>query len=688
MRADFFELLDNVVTSYDQTKTTIQGRIKQDTIDSVDVLGPPLTGFADVFSDTGVALSGVFAISPNIISNVVRVFVLGAEAAGLTPLLLYNFNLITASFTYIGKINFPTADVAATTTTFRALKINDSGTTDWDIFVMTTGSVLINGGPYRLNNLALADFTPSGTTLSFATGNDQKAVYMMQDPANVGSAHLNTATAGAALDTSGTKLYVHNGVAATHQYYVFDYSSTPTYVTNAITGLAATDVITDTGHSFVNNDPVVFTALTGGAGLTVGTTYFIVGAVAGVSYQVSATSGGAAVNFTTDISAGTIGRAFGTSTNNFMHKTANLPALSGTLLLNNSERHATPAHGSNSGQLCVAFGTSTTLYLGQLSELTSGATTWPSLAFANLLGSTNQVTTPTSAFIGWDDNWDRFVYNSNTALFYFKQLVNNVIDIQAGFLNTVYYEGTTPDYVDFGAATVTGLEARHGYLFFTSTTVGQRGLFAQDVYSNSFFDYSYIVTKVIDTPAALYRALGTIEKLFDITSPMVFYYRTSGFGSISGGWTQVDTATELSGIAPGDQVQFKIAFNPSDDAGTNPSQIVELILINDSDLEHDDHFQLSKELSSTGGTHKAVWYLAKTFPGSVPTLYARATQQGTSTSVGSADTAGDPSEFRYSTNGGTSWNALGTIPNTVGTLIEWTISPNPTVDYLPTLKET
>lgn len=691
MKAKFLDLNEVITGTYDQTKTTIQGRYYQKTINSQLVLGPPLTQFIDVVTDTtaggAVTPSGVFRLSPILTGNIARLFILGSEAAGVTPLLLYNFDITTGSKTYVGRINFQTADVAATTTTFRSLNVEDNGTSGWKIFVVTTGSVLINGGPYLLNNIALSDFVQVGfPTINFATGNDQKAVYFLQDPAFVGSAHLNTASAGSVVDRANDKLYIHNGVAATHQYYVFDYSVAPTYSTRSVTGTAATDIISDAGHPFVNGDPVVFTALTGGTGLVVGTTYFIVTSVAGVSYQLSATSGGAAINFTTDITSATLGRAFGTNTNLFMHKTGNLPALTGTLLLTNSENFSTPQHGSNSGFDCAAFGTTTNLYIGKLSELTVGAVTWPSLSSSNVLGATNEVTTPTPAFISWDNSIDRFAYITNTSIFYFKQLVNNVIDLVAGFLNTVYYEGTTPQVVDFGAVTILGINANHGWQMFLGGTTGQRGIFAQDIKSNSFFDYSYVVSKVIDNQNNTVIQHGTLEQLFDFTSPMEFFYRTSGFGSITGGWTSFEIAETIN-VPPSSQIQYKIATNAPGDAGTNGSQINELTVVYENNLESSDHWQISKDLSSTGGTHKVVAYLAQAFTSSVPTIYARATQQGTTTSVGSANTSANPTQFRYSTNGGTSWNNLGTIPNVVGTLLEWTISPTPTVDYLPSIKE-
>lgn len=72
-----------------------------------------------------------------------------------------------------------------------------------------------------------------------------------------------------------------------------------------ITGSAATDIITKNGHGFVNNQQVAFFILTGGAGFALNTPYFVVSATAN-TFQLSLTSGGAAINFTTDITDGII----------------------------------------------------------------------------------------------------------------------------------------------------------------------------------------------------------------------------------------------------------------------------------------------------------------------------------------------------------------------------------------------
>lgn len=686
MKSIYADLVDDVVGSYDQTKTTIQGRVASKVINSQTVLGPPLNKFVDVQTDTGIAPVATFVTQNN------RMFALGAVTAGVMPVYCYSFNTTTGTHAYVGRINMLLPNSAATTHTIRAFKVKDTGTTGWRIFVATTGSVTINGGLFEAYNIALADFVPIGfPTIPFATGNGQKAIYFHQDPANKGTNQLQIATAGSVLDIANNRIYCHNGIAATHQFYVYDTAIAPTYISNAVTGVAATDVISDAGHSYGANAPIVFTSITGGAGITVGTTYFVRNPVAGVSYELSATSGGALLNFTTDISAGVVGRAFGTSDSNFLHKTGNLPALTGTLLLTDSEDYAVPTgvNVSVDGLGCAFLGTSSAMYLGALSDLTSGAVTWPSLQTCNLLGTTNQITAATATHMAWSSVLNRAVYATNTAVFVMKQFLNNSIDTIFGGVNNRYLETLVGnDVVEFQTAAMTSMDLEQGWLAIGSTsTVGQRGIYLADLRSNQQFDYSYIVTKVLDTPQATLKFVTTLDQLFEYTGSLCVYYRTSGFGSISGGWTLIPFAEDLSAFASGDQIQFKICFDTLGLDTSIHAQLNEFVLGYESLNEMSDNWQVSKDLSSTGATHKAVFFLSKAYPSVVPTLYMRAIQQLTSTSVGSNNTSASPGQFRYSTNGGTSWNALGTIPNVVGTLVEWTINPSPTVDYLPSVRE-
>ncbi len=70
----------------------------------------------------------------------------------------------------------------------------------------------------------------------------------------------------------------------------------------AITGIAGTDVITVTGGLPVNGNPVFFNLIEGGAGLSTGVVYYWRDVVSNTG-KLAATPAGAALNFTTDITA-------------------------------------------------------------------------------------------------------------------------------------------------------------------------------------------------------------------------------------------------------------------------------------------------------------------------------------------------------------------------------------------------
>jgi len=685
MKVQKADLLADVVSSYDQTKTTIQGRATVKTISGDQAIGPPLNKFIDVQTDAALTpVAQGLALSEN-----GRVFIVSAEAAGLAQIALYSINQTTLVHTYIGKIQFQMPDTAATTTTFRSIKVIDTGTTGWKIFITTTGSVLINGGPLLLNKIDLADFVPIGfPTINFATGNDQKAVYFNQDPANTGTGHLNTASAGSVLDIAANRLYVHNGVAATHQYYVFDVSLAPQYTTTAVSvSVASPGVVTHTAHPFLVNDPVVFTAGTLPTGLVVGTTYFVRNPTAN-TYELSATSGGASINTTGSPSAGAfIGRAFGTSHTQFLHKTGNLPALTGTLLLTDSEYFAQPQHTTNAGFDCAFFATNTQLYLGRLSELTNGTTSWPSLVTANALGTTNQITTPSMLNAAWSNTLDHAIYSVAGPLFVMKQVVNNTITKIFGGNNNRYLEGVSTDVVEFQTAAITGMASRLGFLAISQTaTTGQRGIYITDLRSNENFDYSYIVTKVLDLDADVLRFITTTDKLFQYTGSLTVYYRTSGFGTITGGWTLLPFSEDISAYAHASQIQFKITFDTLGLDTSIPSQLTEFFLGYDGANTMSPNWEYSQDDSSSGNPTDLVFRLKSAYPTSIPTLRFLARDLSNSI-VTDHDSVTDIARFSYSTNDGASYTAFGTPPNTVGTLVRYRYATPPGVDIRPSLRE-
>lgn len=684
-------LLDDVVGSYDKTKTTLFGRAFSKTADGKTALGPPLNKFIDVFTDTGVqpVTNGLFMTANN------RIFILGPETGGLVPILLYTFNYNNGNFSYVGRVNVNVPDVAATTTTFRGLRVIDNGTSGWKVILTTTASVLINGGTFLANNLALSDFVPIGfPNIPFATGNDQKAVYFMQDSSAIGVGHLQTASVGQVINFGTNRLYVHNGVAATHQYYVFDTSVAPTYSTSAITGTAATDLINHTGHTFVDNDPITFPTLTGGAGLTAGTIYFVRNSVPGVSYQVSATSGGAAINFTTDISSGTVGRAFGTSTSNFLYKTGNLPALSGTLLSTDSENYALPGHTSNAGSDCIFLATTTNLYLGKMSDITAGVTTWPSLLTVNLLGTANQIVAPTATYAGWSNALDKAIYSTGL-VFVMKSFVSNSIDRIFGGTNNRYFEGlVNPEVVEFQpSGTITSMDIENGWLGVINGSAGQRGLMLTDMRSDSLFGYSHITSRVMKTPQAVLKFITTVDALYDFTGSLECYYRTSqfddtsnGFGSALDGWVAIPFAQLLAAFAAGEEMQVDIGFSTLGLDTSIPAQLCDLFVGFDSLTDQSLNWELSVDDSDNGNPSRTAFRLKQAYATSVPQLFYRAFDLSDALLV-NHNTVANTARFQYSSDGGVSWNNLGTIPNVVGTLIRYTFASPPGVDIRPSIRE-
>lgn len=73
------------------------------------------------------------------------------------------------------------------------------------------------------------------------------------------------------------------------------------------TSAAADDIIDATAHGLFVGDQVIFTELTGGTGLTVGQTYYVVSTSHGANtFRVADTAGGAALGFSADITAGKV----------------------------------------------------------------------------------------------------------------------------------------------------------------------------------------------------------------------------------------------------------------------------------------------------------------------------------------------------------------------------------------------
>ena len=773
------KLLESVGTSYDQTRTTLAGRVSQRTIDSKPVLGPSPTRFLDVFSDT----AGAFTPTTTMFAtDNGRLFMIGAIAGGSIPVVLYEINQVTGVHQYVGRINISVPSSPAIVHTVRSIKVLDSGTTGWKIYILATGTVLLGGsGTLLANNINRSDFSQvSPPVIPFATGSNQKAVYQLGRLASLNSrsmtitlgtpvkfnftahgfnnndqvyftsqvgtawtastfavntkyfvrnasandfelsatfngASINAAAGptsvvmqplnqeidlfGAIIDTASNRLYTHVGTAANPQYFVRDTSVAPTYSTqSAQITVASPAKVQITAHGLTENEPVQFLSGVMPTGFALNTTYFVRNVTAN-DFEISATAGGVGINNTSIIGTGELGKAFGYTNAQWLHQTSILPAITGTLLATTDvDAIATPVNAPLNGsvlngQKCAFFATSSNLYLGRLDELTAGATTWASLTTSNMLGLPSQIVAPVVVTASWSDALDSAIVligqaATNAFRFMLKKVENNKLTALFGDYCMEFYETTTKEAYELRPSVpYVNFTNNSGWIFALSGATGQRGVFASDARSDSLFDHSYIVSKVLTLPQnTVIKSVDVEKELIKTGGDVKVEYRLSGFGSISGGWIELDPDQELS-IVAGTQIQFKLSFKTHTFDRTSHVQISDLLIGYDAVEELSDNWEYSYDDSSAGSPTRIGFRLKQTYVTSIPsTLKFQASDLSGTILVSNTITA-NPTNFQYSTDGGTTWLNLGTIPNIVGTLVRYTFTSPPGTDIRPSLKD-
>jgi hypothetical protein len=192
--------------------------------------------------------------------------------------------------TTAGKALLDDADAAAQRTT---LGLAASATTD------TTNASNISSG--TLSTARMGSGTPSASNFLRGDGSWQTVA------AGVGGGTGSTDNSILRSDGTGgstvqdSALVIDDYTASTQG----NITLAARLVSFSCTATASDDFVTATGHTFVNGDQVVFTALTGGAGLAANTRYFVVSSATN-QFKCSATSGGSAINITADATAGTV----------------------------------------------------------------------------------------------------------------------------------------------------------------------------------------------------------------------------------------------------------------------------------------------------------------------------------------------------------------------------------------------
>jgi hypothetical protein len=251
-----------------------------------------------------------------------------------------------------------------------------------------------------------------------------------------------------------------------------------------------------------------------------------------------------------------------------------------------------------------------------------------------------------------------------------------------------WYETTTRDNYELKtAAAPINFTNQNGWLFVASATAGQRGVIAVDLRSDCLFDFSYIVSKVVSLPQnSIVKSVNFFKELIATSGELDVYYRTSGFGSISGGWVSLDEGQPLS-IAGSTQIQFKICFKTQVIGQSSHVQVSGAEIGYEAQEELSDNWEYSFDDSSSGSPTRCGFRLKQTYVSGIPSTLTFRAFDLSGTQLVSDSITSQPTRFQYSIDNGISWLPLGTIPNTVGTLVRYTFTSPPGTDVRPSLKD-
>lgn len=603
MKALALGLQNNIVTSYDQTKTTLQGRIGQKSITDGSItkncIGPNPVLSLDIFDDTGVAPVGLHTSTPN-----GRIFIGKGVVSNVWTVSYYLLTTVAGNVSAVwqGDLKF-TFGAAALTYVIKGFTVDDSNPASMKFFWNATHTTTTDGGLFGCWGINVTDFVKvSIVTFPVASaGSQTKTVYQLGDNASQASQTLTVAE-GVGYDGVGGFCYVLNGAAATPSVFKFNVASPP--------------------------------------------------------------SASPAAN--------------GYDSTAFVLKTGTLAALSGVILLVNNLQCITPSHTSNSGSLCLSLLTSTNIYVAKVSDITSAVTTLPSLVTANVAISTDYVAPATITIGQYIAAIDKWILLGVSGDFFIKQCVSNDANgVVFGGSNQIKTEiGGTINTFDFGGITNLCLSDCNGFAVITETAIGQRGALVidlqvdyQQVNPSTGQIQASIISPVINGNFSKGIYLSIYKELSKRTVYPTIQYRTSGFSTGPGAgfdalWTTAPIDGDLSLLSNATQVQFRILFRSTNIDVSNASQIVESYLLYIDLTQSSENWVGSSSNTSASGSNpfRVSFRLQTAYATSVPKLFIRGIDDSGNAVV--FDTVTNIANMDYTTNNGTSYTPLGTIPNT------------------------
>jgi hypothetical protein len=428
-----------------------------------------------------------------------------------------------------------------------------------------TNATTTNGGTHYGKGISIEDFTSGGTTIPVAVStDDQKAMYWIKDA----STQTNIAAAGVSLERD-------TATATSLNMYVLDLVSAGNY------------------RVYKYNIRAALTVATG----------------ASVSAWIL-TTGNQAVT--------------GTGSQN-----ANLCI-------------ANTSHGLGNGIKSIYFVTTTRWYRAALSNITSGNVSWQSNVIAEIPtgGTSTFAATGGLSTIEYMPSIDSFVIGTTSAtgnFSYVSKYVSSGNEFDRQFGRD--YKHQDQSLMDNGHPTIFSNQI----LPLVFTDAGANRIFVckqgttalnNQIYVMAFgSDWEYaansqgrLISPEITTPNVLkyYRVfanhvdyLGSTT-LGKTTESYRMYARTANITSDeTTGWTLIDGANDISGLAGASSIQFAIEFKTIGESCV-PARILGLNLSYE-DNTSDSHYSLSVEKSSVTSKIFA-WYFDSAFGGTVPTL--------------------------------------------------------------------
>jgi len=324
--------------------------------------------------------------------------------------------------------------------------------------------------------------------------------------------------------------------------------------------------------------------------------------------------------------------------------------------------------------------------------ITFGNGVWTSLQTVNVLGSGIDYVVPIPLSAYYANSIGRVVYLVAGSIFLIKRFLNSQIEASFGGTSNTFMEAQTRLAEAPELAAITQIENNDGWIFLSSSaTIGQRGILAFQLSAASDFDVNYVLSPVLNTPfGQTLRSLHTQEQAYDLTGGSILYYRTAAtfadpiFNSAAGGWTLWDSGNNDSAVLGNfTQIKALASLTTTFESGAPisvPFQLVDILMGTDLVTNISDNWDYSQNDSTSEIPTKIGFSLLTPYiSGTVPRM--KLTIKDTSGLIlGTFDTVTDIANFKYSTDGGLNFIALGTVPNVVDTRVQYTFTTPPGVD--------